>query len=73
MRRQVDAALSNPGSEAPLEGLQSDTDAYYGRLTKAREAMRRAVAAARRDGASESAALCLANGAVREALFGNTV
>jgi len=73
MRRQVDAALSIPGAEAPLEGLQSDTDAYYGRLRKAREAMRRAVAAARRDGASEGAALFLANGAVREALFGNTV
>src|SRR5215469_1865887 len=73
MRRQVDAALSIPGADAPLQGLQSDTDAYYGRLTKARETMRRAVAAARRDGASETAALFLTNGAVREALFGNTV
>jgi len=35
--------------------------------------MRRAVAAARRDDSPESAALYLANGAVREALFGNTV
>jgi ATP/maltotriose-dependent transcriptional regulator MalT len=73
MRRQVEAAPSFSGAEAPLQGLQSDTDAYYGRLTKAREAMRRAVAAAKRDDAPESAALFLANGAVREALLGNTV
>jgi tetratricopeptide (TPR) repeat protein len=73
MRRQVEAAQSIPGAEASLEALQSDTDAYYGRLNKAREAMRRAVAAAKRDDASENAALSLANGAVREALFGNTV
>jgi serine/threonine protein kinase/tetratricopeptide (TPR) repeat protein len=73
MHRQVEAAQSIPGAEASLQGLQSDTDAYYGRLAKAREAMRRAVAAAKRDDAPESAALFLANGAVREALFGNTV
>jgi serine/threonine protein kinase/Flp pilus assembly protein TadD len=73
MRRQVEAAQSIPGAEASLEDLQSDTDAYYGRLTKSRERMRRAVSAAKRDGALESAALYLANGAVREALFGNTV
>jgi len=73
MRRQVEAAQSMPGAEASLQGLQSDTDGYYGRLAKAREAMRRAVAAAKRDDATESAALWLANGAVREALFGNIV
>ena len=72
MRRQVQSAAGIPGSEAPLQGLQADTDAYYGRLNAAREATRRAMAAAKRDGANESAALFLANGAVREALFGNS-
>jgi serine/threonine protein kinase/tetratricopeptide (TPR) repeat protein len=73
MRRQVQTAQSISGAEASLQALQSDTDAYYGRLAKAREAMRLAVSAAKRDDAPESAALFLANGAVREALFGNTV
>jgi serine/threonine protein kinase/Flp pilus assembly protein TadD len=71
MRRQVESASTIPGAEAALQGLQSDTDAYHGRLSQAREAMRRAVAAAKRDDATESAALWLANGAFREALFGN--
>jgi len=72
MRRQVQTAANIPGAEAPLLGLQADTDAYFGRLHQAREDTRRAVAAAKGDGANESAALLLANGAVREALFGNT-
>jgi len=72
MRRQVETAANIPGAEAPLLGLQADTDAYYGRLNQARQATRRAVAAAKGDGANESAALQLANGALREALFGNT-
>src|SRR5271165_4187401 len=72
MRRQVQTAANIPGAEAPLLGLQADTDAYFGRLQQAREDTRRAVAAAKGDGANESAALLLANGAVREALFGNT-
>ena len=71
MRRQVAEAQSISGAEASLQGLQSDTDAYYGRLNKAREAMRRAVAAAKRDDGNETAALFLANGAIRETLFGN--
>ena len=72
MRRQVESASAIPGAEAPLLGLQSDTDAYYGRLNKARDETNRAVAASKRDGANESAALWLANAALREALFGNT-
>ncbi len=72
MRRQVQSAADLPGTEAPLMAAQADTDAYYGRLKQARQATQRAVAAAKRDGANESAALWLANGAYREALFGNT-
>ena len=71
MRRQIESAAGNLSAEAPLLAQQADTHAYYGQLKQAREATQRAVAAARRDGASESAALWLANGAYREALFGN--
>jgi serine/threonine protein kinase/tetratricopeptide (TPR) repeat protein len=71
MRRQVQSAAEIPGTEAPLLAEQADTDSYYGRLKKAREGTQRAVAAAKRDGATESAALWLANGAYREALYGN--
>ena len=71
MRRQIKLAAGNLSAEAPLLAQQADTNAYYGQLKQAREATRRAVAAAKRDGAIESAALWLASGAYREALFGN--
>jgi len=71
MRQQVESAAGKAGSEAPLLALQSDTDAYFGRLSKARENTNRAVAAAKRDGATESAALWLAYAANREAKLGN--
>ncbi|HXY50021.1 MAG TPA: protein kinase [Terriglobales bacterium] len=71
MRRQVDSAPEIPGTEAGLLASQADTDAFYGRLRDARETTQQAVAAAKRDGANESAALWLGNSAYREALFGN--
>jgi serine/threonine protein kinase len=71
MRRQIESAAGNLSAEAALLAQQADTDAYYGQLKQAREATQRAVAAAKRDGAIESAALWLASGAYREALVGN--
>jgi len=71
MQRQIESAAGNLGAEAPLRAQQADTDAYYGQLKQAREATQRAVAAAKRNGAIESAALWLASGTYREALFGN--
>jgi len=71
MRRQVESAAEIPGTEAGILASQADTDAFYGRLKDARETTRQAVAAAKRDSASESAALWLGNSAYREALFGN--
>jgi tetratricopeptide (TPR) repeat protein len=50
---------------------QSDTEAYYGRLTRARDFSRRAADAAVRNDSKETAALWLANAALREAEFGN--
>ena len=72
MRQQIELAAGKAGAEAPLLALQADTEAYHGRLNRAREENRSAVAAAKRDGASESAALWLASGAFREALLGDT-
>ena len=71
MHKQVQSAHEVPGTEAGLQGIQSDADASAGKLRLAREDTRRAVAAAQRDGSPEAAALWLANGAYREALFGN--
>ena len=51
--------------------FQSDTEAYYGRLVKARDFSRRAVDSAVRNDSKETAALWQVNAALREAEFGN--
>src|SRR6202162_4049791 len=71
MERQVAWAAGKPGSEDMLLALQSDSEAYYGRLFKARDFSRRAVDAAVRNDSKESAALWQVNAALREAEFGN--
>jgi tetratricopeptide (TPR) repeat protein len=71
MQRQVTMAVGKPDSEDMLLSAASDTEGYYGRLAKAREFSRRAVAAAERDNRKETAALWQVNGALREAEFGN--
>jgi tetratricopeptide (TPR) repeat protein len=50
---------------------ESDTEAYYGRLVKARELTLRAVESAKRNGSIDTAALWQVNEALREAEFGN--
>jgi eukaryotic-like serine/threonine-protein kinase len=72
MERQVAWAAGKPGSEDQLLSFQSDTEAYYGRLVKARDFSRRAVDSAVRNDSKESAALWQVNAALREAEFGNT-
>jgi serine/threonine protein kinase/Flp pilus assembly protein TadD len=71
MERQVAWAAGKPGSEDLLLSFQSDTEAYYGRLTKARDFSRRAVDSAVRNDSKEAAALWQVNAALREAEFGN--
>jgi len=71
MQRQVAWAAGKPGSEDFLLSFQSDTEAYYGHLVKARDFSRRAVAAAVRNDSKETAALWQVNAALREAEFGN--
>jgi serine/threonine protein kinase/tetratricopeptide (TPR) repeat protein len=72
MKQQVDWTVGKPGAEDQMLSLESDTKAYHGRLEEARELSRQAVESARRSDEKESAALWQTNGAVREALFGNT-
>ncbi len=72
MERQVEWGSGKPGTEDLLLSVQSDTEAYYGRLGKARDFSRRAVDAAARANAKEAAALWEVNAAMREAEFGNS-
>jgi serine/threonine protein kinase/tetratricopeptide (TPR) repeat protein len=51
--------------------LESDTEAYFGHLTKARELSKQAADSAVRSDARESAAIIHENAALREAAFGN--
>ena len=71
MKQQTDWAIGKPGAEDWMLSLESDTEAWSGRLGKARELSRQAVESARRSDEKEPAALWQANGAIREALFGN--
>jgi eukaryotic-like serine/threonine-protein kinase len=71
MAQQLSWGSGKPGDEDILLSAQSDTEAYYGRLTKARDFSRRAVDAAVRNDSKETAALWQVNAALREAEFGN--
>jgi eukaryotic-like serine/threonine-protein kinase len=72
MAHQVAWGAGKSGSEDFLLSMQSDTEAYYGRLSKARDFSRRATDSAVRAGSKETAALWQVNAALREAEFGNT-
>jgi serine/threonine protein kinase/tetratricopeptide (TPR) repeat protein len=71
MERQVTWAAGKPGTEDLLLSFQSDTEAYYGHLVRARDFSRRAVDAAIRADSKESAAIWQVNSALREAEFGH--
>jgi serine/threonine protein kinase len=71
MEQQVAWGAGKPGDEDVLLSAQSDTEAYYGRLTKARDFSRRARDSAVRADSKETAALWQVNAALREAEFGN--
>ena len=70
MEQQVTWAAGKPGDEDALLSFQSDTEAYYGRLTRARVFSRRAVDSAVRSDSKEAAALWQVNAALREAELG---
>ena len=71
MEEQVAWSTGKPGIEEVLLSYEADTAAYSGRLGKAREFSRRAVAAAARAQEKETAAGYEAAASLREALFGN--
>ena len=71
MARQVEWGTGKPGEEDVLLATRADTEAYYGRLGKAREWSRRATESVERAGSKETAALYQAIAAVREAELGN--
>ncbi|MFZ0911652.1 MAG: hypothetical protein WAN09_00060, partial [Candidatus Korobacteraceae bacterium] len=68
MKRQVTAASGKPGEDILLS-FASDTEAFYGRLSGARELSRRAAESARRSGSIETAAAWQMDAALREAEF----
>jgi len=70
MAAQLAWSAHEPG-EGIFLSAQSDTEAYYGRLRKARELSRRASDASARSGMSEAAAIWEASAALRECDFGN--
>src|ERR1700730_771258 len=72
MEREGAWGAGRPGDEGWLLSAQSDTEAYYGRLSKARDFSRRAVDSALRAESKEKAASWQVYAAVREAELGNT-
>jgi eukaryotic-like serine/threonine-protein kinase len=71
MEHQVAWAAGKPGSEDLLLASQADTEAYFGRMVKARDFSRRAVDAAVRANSKETGAFRQVSAALREAEFGN--
>ena len=71
MEEQVAWAEGKPGNEDLMLSMQSDTEAYYGRMSKARDFSRRAVDSAVHADSKETAAVWQADAALREAELGN--
>jgi Tfp pilus assembly protein PilF len=71
MKQQADWTVGKAGAEDWMLSIESDTEAYFGRLQRAQELSRRAVESALRADAKESAAFWKVNAAIREAVFGN--
>ena len=71
MAQQLALGAGKPGVEDVLLASEADTAGDSGRLAKARELSRRAVASAQRAKEKEAAAGYEGDAAVREALFSN--
>ena len=71
MQRQIAAVPGKPGVEDILFSSESDTEAFHGRLEKARQLTDQAVTSAQRADEKEAAALWRLNSALREVEFGN--
>jgi len=71
MEHEAAELMGKPGDEDAILQTESNTAAYNGDFSKARELTRRAADSARRDGRKETVAGYGADAAVREALVGN--
>ena len=71
MKREADWAVGKQEGEEGMLQLQADTEAYFGRVQKARELSRRAEEAAKRSGNNEFAAFARLDLAAVDADFGN--
>ena len=71
MQQQFAWAAGKPGAEDILLSAESDTQAYYGRLQKARQLSALAEESAKRNDSKETAAFWHGNEALREVEFGN--
>jgi class 3 adenylate cyclase/tetratricopeptide (TPR) repeat protein len=71
MQQCLSAGLGGTEIEDVLLGSQSDTEAFHGRLSMARDLSRRAADAALQSGSKDGAAFLQASEALREAEFGN--
>jgi tetratricopeptide (TPR) repeat protein len=72
MQKQVSLAIGKPGYEDTLLFMQSETEAYHGRLKQARDYSQRAVESAQRNETGEVAAGWAAGQAFWEAEVGNS-
>jgi tetratricopeptide (TPR) repeat protein len=70
MQKELQWAEGKPDGEDSILAAQADTEAYYGRLQKAREYTRRAVEAAKKAELPESAAIWEVEAGMREVMFG---
>ena len=72
MARQLAASVGKPSTQTDLLKMQSDTEAYYGRLAKAREFSRLACSANVSGRELETVALCHVDAALQEAELGDS-
>jgi hypothetical protein len=71
MQQQFAWAMGKPGAEDILFSAESDTQADYGHLQKARQLSTQAEDSAKRNDSKETAAFWQGNAAIREVEFGN--
>ena len=72
MQQQLTWAAQHPGTQYLFLPAQASTEAYYGRMKKARDLLQRAISSALRADLKENAARLWATQALWEAEFGNT-
>jgi len=70
MAQQISRSAGKPGVEDVLLGQEGDTAAFYGRIARAREFYRQAVASAERAGLKEKPVQYEVDEAVQDALYG---